>query len=135
MQIQLKKNIFFGVLFIASLMLWFNALPVVTVHYSNDGKKELRYIWATHNSTYKEQMSPGQSTFNLGQIFPDKNSFMMFDWWTYGDLRHCIYITPKWPTTNIYLNSNGDIDFIKTDPTHIARVKQCPWDNTNLLGD
>jgi hypothetical protein len=78
-------------------------------------------------------MSPGQSTFDLGHIFPDENFFMMFDWWSDGEIRHCIYVTPKWSRTKIYLDGNGDIDTRKTAPEDLARVEQCPWDTGKLF--
>ncbi|WP_429539939.1 hypothetical protein [Pseudomonas fluorescens] len=120
-----KRQVLF-LLLLASLVFWYVTLPRVAVHYPKDGKEELRYIWNTQHRIDKGGMLPGQSTADIGHIFPDKNFFMMFDWWTDKGFQRCIDITPKWgSTTDIYLDGTGRIDVSKSAPDVIARLKKC----------
>lgn len=41
---------------------------------------------------------------------------------------HCVNVTPKWPTTHIYLDANGDIDTREGSGTDTDRLKQCTTD-------
>lgn len=123
---RLKKRYVIAALLVTPLLFWYVATPVVNVYYSEHGKYELRYIWNTQHSIHKERMLPGQSTFDLGHIFPNEDFFMMFDWWTDRGLRNCVYITPKWPRTKIYLDKNGNVDTLETAPDVLARIKRCP---------
>jgi hypothetical protein len=122
---RIKTRHLFGLFFLLATLFWYVATPVVNIYYSENGKEELRYVWITPNATYKERMLPGQSTFDTGDIFPNEKFFMMFDWWSEGGIRNCIYITPKWPRTKIYLDGNGDIDTQKTAIEDMSRVKPC----------
>jgi hypothetical protein len=102
--------------------------PTVTVHYAENGKEELKYIWNVQHRIYKGQMRPGGGTSDKGFIFPDEDFFMHFDWWSDKGRRHCVSITPKWPNTNIYLDLNGNIDTVKTFGTDEERLDQCKGD-------
>jgi hypothetical protein len=102
--------------------------PGVTVHYAENGKEELKYIWNVQDRIYKGRMQPGGGTFDSGFIFPDEDFFMQFDWWGDKGRRHCISITPKWPNTEIYLDADGDIDMRKGSGTDVDRLKECQWD-------
>jgi len=123
---KIKIRYVFAALFVVPFLFWYIATPVVNVYYSEHGTDELRYIWNTQHNIHKERMQAGQSTFDLGHIFPDKNFFMMFDWWTERGLRNCVYITTKWPRTKIYLDGNGNIDTRKTSKDVLARLARCP---------
>ncbi|MEB0224635.1 hypothetical protein [Pseudomonas sp. 10S4] len=111
---------------LALLVFWYVTLPRVVVNYPKDGKEELRYIWNTQHRIDKGGMLPGEGTADIGHIFPDKDFFMMFDWWSDKKLRRCIDITPKWgTTTEINLDETGRIDTAKTSSDVIARLKPC----------
>lgn len=111
---------------LALLVFWYVMLPRVVVNYPKDGKEELRYIWNTQHRIDKGRMLPGEATADVGHIFPDKDFFMMFDWWSGAELRRCIDVTPKWGTmTEINLDETGKIDTAKTSPNAIARLKPC----------
>lgn len=118
---------------LASCAFWYVTLPRVAVNYSKDGKEAFRYIWNTQHRIDKGSMLPDQATADIGPTFPDKDFFMMFDWWPANELRRCISITPEWgSTTDIYLDEKGRIDITKTGPEVISRLKQCagesdPW--------
>lgn len=123
---KLSKGRMLLLLLLASCVFWYMTLPRVAVNYSKDGKEEFRYIWNTQHRIDKGSILPGQATADIGHIFPNKDFFMMFDWWSAKDLRRCISITPKWGrTTDIYLDEKGRIDIAKTGPDVISRLKQC----------
>lgn len=116
-------------LLIAPFVFWYVASPVVAVNFSPNGKEEFRYIWNTQHSIYKGDMPAGGVAVETGHIFPNKDFFMMFDWWTDTKYRRCIDITPRWGRTiDIYLDDVGRIDTAKTAPDVIARLKQCKGD-------
>jgi hypothetical protein len=52
--------------------------------------------------------------------------FMEFDWWDKSGRSRCISIIPKWPSTNIYLDADGNIDWRKESGTDVDRLKKCP---------
>jgi hypothetical protein len=52
---------------------WDIALPTVTIHYSENGREELRYIWNVQDRIYKGGMQPGGGTVDNGFLFPDDN--------------------------------------------------------------
>lgn len=111
---------------ILAFLFWYVATPVVRVHYSKEGKDELRLIWNTQHTLHKEGILPGQTTFNTGPIFPDKHFFMIFDWWNEKGLQRCIDIAPEWGSAiDIVLDNRGKIDTTKTPPDVIERLKQC----------
>nr|WP_028624597.1 hypothetical protein [Pseudomonas sp. Ant30-3] len=113
-------------LLLATFLFWYLTLPRVVVNYPKDGKDELRYIWNTQHRIDKGGILPGEGTADIGHIFPDKNFFMMFDWWSKKGLRRCIAITPNWgKTTEINLDETGRIDTTKTSSDVIARLKPC----------
>ncbi|MGW8464606.1 hypothetical protein [Pseudomonas sp. CLCA07] len=123
---KLSKGKVAALLLFATLLFWYVTLPRVVVNYPKDGKEELRYIWNTQHRIDKGGMLPGQGTADIGHIFPDKEFFMMFDWWSDKGLRRCIDITPKWGRTiEINLDETGRIDTARTAPDVIARLKQC----------
>lgn len=114
-------------LLIFPIAFWYFASPVVAVNFSQDGKEEFRYIWNTEHRIYKGDMpAGGGASVEYGHIFPDKNFFMRFDWWTDKGAQRCVYVTPKWGRMiDIYLDEMGRIDSAKTAPDVIARLKQC----------
>ncbi|MGC5700730.1 hypothetical protein J4P02_11090 [Pseudomonas sp. NFXW11] len=111
------------------LAYWQVALPTVTVHYSAEGREELRYIWNVQDRIAKGGMLPGGGATDHGALFPDDEFFMEFSWWSKNTGRnHCISITPQWPHSAIYLNAEGDLDLGKTSATDRRRVQECHWD-------
>lgn len=42
----------------------------------------------------------------------------------------CVSITPKWPSTHIYLDENGNVDNRKGSGTDTDRLKRCPDPST-----
>ena len=107
---------------------WDIALPTVTIHYSENGREELRYIWNVQDRIYKGGMQPGGGTVDNGFLFPDDGFFMEISWWSKNVRAHCVNITPKWPNTDIYLDANGDIDRSEGSGTDSDRLKQCVTD-------
>jgi hypothetical protein len=108
---------------------WDFALPRVNVHYSPSGQDALRYIWNVQDRIDKGGMLPGGGATDHGALFPDEEFFMEFSWWSKITRRnHCISISPQWPTTDIYLNADGDIDQGQTSATNISRLAACRWD-------
>ncbi|PMQ12328.1 hypothetical protein PseAD21_08545 [Pseudomonas sp. AD21] len=123
---KLSKGKVVVLLLLAILVFWYVTLPRVVVNYPTGGREELRYIWNTQHRIDKGGMLPGEGTADIGHIFPDKDFFMMFDWWSDKKLRRCIDITPKWAsTTEINLDATGRIDIAKTSPNVISRLKPC----------
>ncbi|TBN45998.1 hypothetical protein [Pseudomonas sp. BGI-2] len=111
---------------LATFLFWYLTLPRVVVNYSKHGADELRYIWNTQHRIDKGGILPGEGTADIGHVFPDKNFFMMFDWWSKKGLRRCIAITPKWgTTTEINLDETGRIDTNTTSSDVIARLQNC----------
>ncbi|MNC54356.1 hypothetical protein D3C75_1038350 [compost metagenome] len=111
------------------IVLWrIIVLPASTVHYSKNGVDELRFIWNVQHRIYKGRLPPGSSTRDYGFLFPDEKFFMEISWWNDKDLRHCVNISPKWSTTHIYLDANGDIDHSEGSGTDADRLKQCTTD-------
>ena len=102
--------------------------PTVTVHYAENGKEELKYIWNVQHRIYKGRMQPGGGTSDNGFIFPDEHFFMQLDWWSDKGRHHCVSITPKWPNTDIYLDANGGIDRSEGSGTDEDSLKQCVID-------
>jgi len=123
---KLSKAKVITVFLLATFLFWYVTLPRVVVNYSKDGADELRYIWNTQHRIDKGGIFPGEGTADIGHVFPDKNFFMMFDWWSGKKLRRCIDITPKWgSTTKINLDETGRIDIANTSSDVIARLKPC----------
>jgi hypothetical protein len=107
---------------------WDIIFPTVTVHYSQEAKEELKYIWNVQHRIFKGRMQPGGGTRDYGFLFPDERFFMEISWWNDKDLRHCVNITPTWSNTHIYLDANGDIDRSEGSGTDSDRLKQCVTD-------
>lgn len=106
---------------------WYLALPRVAIYYSGGGSKIFNYVFNTQHSIFRRNLMPGETTGDVGHIFPDKDFFMMFDWWADKTAPRCIYITPKrWSTLDIYLDEHGRLDITKTDKEVIERLKPCP---------
>ena len=123
---KLSKGKALALLLLALFVFWYMTLPRVSVHYSKDGKDELRYVWNTQHSIDRGDMLPGEGTADIGHIFPNKDFFMRFDWWTDKGDQWCIDITPKWgTTTEVNLDKTGKIDTAKTSSEVISRLKQC----------
>ncbi|PWK31743.1 hypothetical protein C7534_1222 [Pseudomonas sp. OV226] len=128
----------YGRIFLAPLLLllspfafWYFATPTVIVHYSEDATEKLGCVWNTQHRIYRSGrggLYPGENSLDFGHIFPDENFFMEFYWWGKKTRNHCVNVTPKWPTTHIYLDANGDIDTSEGSGTDIDRLKQCTTD-------
>ncbi|WP_236249977.1 hypothetical protein [Pseudomonas cichorii] len=123
--IKLRKRGVLTLAAVAGVIFWYVTLPRVAVTYSKGGTTELRYIWNTQHRIDKGGLLPGQATSDIGSIFPDKDFFMMFDWWSEKGLRRCISITPTWGTTEINLDEAGKIDIAETPQDVIARLQRC----------
>jgi len=123
--------IWIPLLLLAAVLLWRNAvLPTAIIHYSKFGNGELKYIWNVQDRIYKGQLQPGGVTIDHGFLFPDDKFFMEIYWWSDNVRSHCVNITPKWLTTHIYLDANGDIDTRKGSGTDTDRLKQCITDTS-----
>ncbi|CRL47746.1 hypothetical protein PSHI_07860 [Pseudomonas sp. URMO17WK12:I11] len=123
----------FAVLFLmlSPFAFWYVATPTVTVHYSKEATENLGVVWNTENRIYRSGrggLYPGETSMDFGHIFPDEGFFMEFYWWGKKTRNHCVNITPKWPTTHIYLDANGDIDRSEDSGTDTDRLKQCITD-------
>jgi hypothetical protein len=126
---DIKFKYIISLIAFASLLFWRMATPVVHVHYSSKGTEPLKLIWNTQHSIHKERILPGQATFDTGQIFPNEEFFMMFNWWFDKGLQRCVDIqTKRGDVLNIYLNETGRIDTAKTGHEVIARLKPCAGD-------
>jgi len=123
-KIKARYVVFFA--FIALLTAWYAATPGVIIHYSKDGKDELRLVWDTQHDIHRERMLPGEATSDVGHIFTDEDFFMVLFWGpTKGSMR-CIDITPKrWATIDVYLDKTGRVDIGRTTPDVIDRLKKC----------
>ena len=102
--------------------------PGVTVHYAENGKQELSYVWNVQHRIFRGRMQPGGGTSDNGFIFPGEGFFMRLDWWGKMGRPHCVNISPKWPNTHIYLDFNGNIESTKTD---VDRLSHCSEDWIN----
>lgn len=109
-------------------IVWRSALPTVIAHYPEDGREELRYVWNVQDRIYRGKLSPGSRTGNTGFLSPADEFFMEFSWHSEKSRWHCISVTPKWPTTHIYLDADGNIDMRKDSGTDADRLKPCEWD-------
>jgi len=114
--------------FIGLVALWYIAMPRVVVYYSKDGTENISYVLNTQHTIVRGALLPGKTTGDVGHIFPDDKFFMRFDWWNDKGLNHCVNITPRWPTTEIHLDRNGDIDSSEGSGTDMDRLKQCTTD-------
>ena len=113
-------------LVVLPLAFWYAASPVVAVNFSPNSTQVFRYVWNTQHRIYRGDISNGGSAVEHGHLFPNKDFFMMFDWWTDQGFQRCIDISPKWgKTIEIYLDEVCRIDTVKTAPDVIARLKQC----------
>ncbi|MNC38845.1 hypothetical protein D3C75_874740 [compost metagenome] len=123
---RIKTRYKFLFIIMIPLVFLYIARPRVIVHYSKEATEQIRLIWNTQHRIYKERIIPGQATADTGHIFPDKDFFMMFDWWTEKTYRRCINITPRWGRTiDIYLDETGRIDTAKTSFDVLDRLKTC----------
>lgn len=103
------------------------ALPRVVILYSKDGAKDISYVLNTQHSILRRDLLPGATTGDVGHIFPDKDFFMMFDWWAEKSPPRCVSIVPRrWHTLEIYLDKFGRIDPAETAPDVFDRLKPCP---------
>lgn len=118
-------------LLLSPFAVWLIATPTVTVHYSKQAKEMLGAIWNTNDRIYRSARAglyPGEISVDYGPLFADENFFMEFYWWGEKTRNHCVNVTPKWPTTHIYLDANGDIDRRDGSGTDTDRLKQCITD-------
>ncbi len=99
---------------LAPLVFWYFALPRVSFHFSDKGQGRLGYISNVQHSIYKGEIYPGETTGDVGHIFPDENFFFEF-YWVNGGKSHCTRVKPKWPEINIYIGPDGAIDRSRTD--------------------
>lgn len=114
---------------LAAVLIWQIAvLPSATVHYPKGGQEDLGYIWNVQDRIYRGRMPPGGVAIDNGFLSPDDGFFMEFSWHSENSRWHCISISPKWPSTHIYLDANGNIDTRKGSGTDTDRLKRCEWD-------
>lgn len=129
-----KKSLHIGrwiaALLIALIAFWYYAPPRVYIYYSKDGAKDISYILNTQHQNLKGNLLPGETTGDVGHIFPDDEFFMELYWWRDKERGHCVNVTPKWPNTHIYLDANGDIDSSEGSGTDSGRLKQCITDTS-----
>lgn len=111
-----------------AIVFWWTALPTATVHYPQEGHEELRYVWNVEDRIYRGRLPPGGAVSDNGFLSPDSEFFMEFSWRSEKNRWHCISITPKWPNTHIYLDTDGNIDTSAGSGTDADRLKQCEWD-------
>jgi hypothetical protein len=114
-----------GLVLFGLVVFWYVALPRVVVYYAKDGTSNINYVLNTKHTIVRGELLPGETTGDVGHIFPDDEFFMMLDWWNDMGLKHCIYIAPKWLTTEIHLDRNGDIDQSKASGTDADRLTPC----------
>ncbi len=114
-----------ALLSLAAVAIWYYAPPKVYVFYSKDGAENISYVLNTQHTIVRGELLPGNTTGDVGHIFPDNKFFMRFDWWSDKGGSHCINITPKWPTTEIHLDRNGNIDTSEGSGTDTDHLKQC----------
>lgn len=112
-------------LLVAAIAFWYYAPPKLYVFYSKDGAEDFSYVLNTQNRIVRGNLRPGETTGDVGHIFPNEDFFMRLDWWSNKGRSHCINITPRWPTTEIHLDRNGDIDNIEGSGTDADRLKPC----------
>lgn len=117
-----------------SLAAWDAAIPEVEVYYSKDGANELNYTWSTQHRTLRGGLRPGGLTGDTGSIFPDEDFSMYFFWWDNKGISGCVKITPKWPTTRIYLDAKGRVDLKVKGASDIERFAPCPGEEHDFLG-
>lgn len=110
---------------------WYMATPRVGVYYSDKAAGQLDFIWDTQHSIYKGEIPPGGVTGGIGDIFPNDKFFMDFHW-TASRKNNCIRINPKWPTTSIYINADGNVDITEGNGTDIERLTKCTWSTDTL---
>ena len=96
------------------LVFWYVAAPRVIFHFSDKGQGRLGYILNVQNSISKGGIYPGETTGDVGHIFPSEKFFFEFDWNNDGR-SHCIRVKPKWPEINVYIGPDGAIDRSRTD--------------------
>jgi len=113
---------------IALLKAWHAVLPSATVHYAKEGTGEIHYVWNVQDRIYRGRLRPGHATSDDGFLFPDSNFFMELIWWKDGERSHCVGFTPKWPSTDLYLDADGNIDRRKGSGTHKDGWHRCTWD-------
>ncbi|MBP5078109.1 hypothetical protein HUS84_29925 [Pseudomonas chlororaphis] len=100
-------------------------LPSATVHYPKDGNEELKYIWNVQHRIYKGILPPGGAITDYGHLIPGEDFFIEADWWGKNVRHHCVSIKPKWPSTHIYLDANGNIDYSPNNGIDKDRLKPC----------
>lgn len=107
------------------VLFWYIATPWVSFHYSEKGKVPLRFFMFTPHEKYSDMIPPGQARGGPGQIFPHDNFFMQADWPIRGGYR-CVKVRPKWPTTHVYIDADGEIDKSPGGGTDVDRLSECP---------
>ncbi|MNG08109.1 hypothetical protein D3C84_914450 [compost metagenome] len=119
-----------ALLLVVAIAIWYYSPPKVYIFYSKDGTKNISYALNTQHTIVRGDLLPSGTTGDVGHIFPNNKFFMELHWWREGERRHCVNITPRWPTTEIHLDRNGNIDTSKHSGTDADRLKQCITDNS-----
>lgn len=63
-----------------AIIMWQIILPKATVHYSEDGRQEIKFTWNVEDRIDRGRMPPGSLTNDRGVLFPDSEFFMEFSW-------------------------------------------------------
>ena len=112
---------------IALIIVWGRVLPSATVYYAKEGKGDIHYVWNVQHRIFRGDLQPGHATSDDGFLFPDSDFFMVLDWSKDGGRNHCVAFTPTWPSTDLYLDADGNIDTREGSGTHKDGWKRCPW--------
>jgi hypothetical protein len=106
-------------------LVWYVAVPRVKVYFSDEGSGKFEFVLNTQNDIFRGEIFPGESTGGPGHLFPDDNFFMRLDW-TASNKSHCIMISPNWPTTNVYIAADGNLDKSSSSGTDLEQLDKCP---------
>lgn len=114
-----------GLFLIGAIACWYAAIPRVVVFYSKDGTKKINYILNTQHTIVRGGLLPGETAGDVGHILPSDEFFMRLDWWNAKGLNRCVMIMPQWPTTEIHIDRNGEVDTSEGSGTDRNRLKAC----------
>ena len=84
-----------GLVLIGAVACWYVAIPRVVVFYSKDGTKPISYVLNTQHTIVRGELLPGETTGDVGHIFPEDEFFTHLDWWNARGQNRCISITPN----------------------------------------
>jgi hypothetical protein len=68
----------------------------------------------------------------MGFILPDNEFLCSLIGGVKTGRHHCVSIRPKWPNTDIYLDSHGNIYTKKGAHTDVDRLRRCKGDWSSL---